>query len=162
MRHKRLKLSAIFLLGFGLTGLQAQENVNASGGNASGSGGSISYSVGQITYQTHSGANYSVSEGVQQPYEISVAIGINEVKEINLSVWVYPNPATSNVTLEIKDAGFSALSFQFYDLQGRLLKSEKITDKLTNIDMDYLVQSTYFVKILQGNNEVKTFTIIKK
>jgi len=48
MRHKRLKLSAVLLLGLGLTGLQAQESVNATGGNASGSGGSVSYSVGQV------------------------------------------------------------------------------------------------------------------
>ena len=45
MRHKRLKLSAVLLLGLGLTGLQAQTSVNATGGNASGSGGSASYSV---------------------------------------------------------------------------------------------------------------------
>ncbi len=50
MRHKRLKLSAIFLLGLGLTGLQAQEPIPATGGNASGS-----YSVGQVVYTTNTG-----------------------------------------------------------------------------------------------------------
>ena len=67
MRLKRLKICAVLLLGLGLTGLQAQESVNATGGDASGSGGSVSYSVGQITYQTHTGINGSVAEGVQQP-----------------------------------------------------------------------------------------------
>ena len=42
MRHKRLKLSAVLLLGLGLTGLQAQTSVNATGTNASGSGGTVS------------------------------------------------------------------------------------------------------------------------
>ncbi len=69
MRHKKLKLSAILLLGLGLTGLQAQTSVNATGGNASGSGGSASYSAGQVVYTTHTGANGSVAEGVQQPFE---------------------------------------------------------------------------------------------
>jgi len=41
------------LLGLGLTGLQARENIYTTGGNSSGSGGSVSYSVGQLTCQTH-------------------------------------------------------------------------------------------------------------
>jgi len=85
MKYKKLKLSAVLLLGLGLTGLQAQESVNATGGNASGSGGSASYSVGQVAYQTHTGTNGSVSEGVQQPFEISVVTAIEEAKGINLS-----------------------------------------------------------------------------
>lgn len=50
MRHKKLKLSAILLLGLGLTGLHAQESVNGSDGNASGIGGSASHSDGQVVY----------------------------------------------------------------------------------------------------------------
>lgn len=76
MRHKRLKLSAVLLLGLGLTGLQAQTSVNATDGDVSGSGGSVSYSVGQVVYTTHTGTSGSVAEGVQQPYEISVVTGL--------------------------------------------------------------------------------------
>lgn len=90
MRHKRLKISAVLLLGLGLTGLLAQEKIIATGGDASGSGGSVSYSVGQVTYQTHIGTNGSVSEGVQQPYEISIITGIDEAEGINLTVLAYP------------------------------------------------------------------------
>ena len=61
MQHKRLKLSVVFLLGLGLIGLQAQENVNATGGNASGSGGSASYSVGQVVYTSNTETDGSVT-----------------------------------------------------------------------------------------------------
>jgi putative copper export protein len=74
MRHKKVKLSAILLLGLGLTGLQAQENINTTGGDATGIEGSASYSIRQIVYQTHTGTNGSVSEGVQQAFEISKII----------------------------------------------------------------------------------------
>ncbi len=94
MRHKRLKLSAVLLLGLGLTGLQAQTSVNATGTNASGSGGTVSYSVGQVVYTTNTGASGSVAQGVQQPFEISIVTGIEEAKGINLSVSAYPNPTT--------------------------------------------------------------------
>lgn len=161
MRHKRLKLSAVLLLGLGLTGLQAQTSVNATDGDVSGSGGSVSYSVGQVVYTTHTGTNGSVAEGVQQPYEISVVTGLEEAKGINLSVSAYPNPTTDYLTLEVKDVELLNLHFQLYDMNGKLCQNEKITGNQTNIVMSNLVVATYFVKIIQGNKEIKTFKIIK-
>ncbi|HNY52249.1 MAG TPA: hypothetical protein PKJ27_02320, partial [Bacteroidales bacterium] len=103
MQHKRLKLSVVFLLGLGLIGLQAQENVNATGGNASGSGGSASYSVGQVVYTSNTETDGSVTQGVQQPYEIWVATAIEEAQAINLLVTAYPNPTTDYLTLRIDE-----------------------------------------------------------
>ena len=131
MQHKQLKLSALLLLVIGLTGLQAQEAIHATGGNASDSGGSVSYSVGQIMYQTHTGTSGSVAQGVQQPYEISIVTAIKEAIEINLEVSVYPNPTTNYLTLEVKNFELSTLNFQLYDMQGKLLQNEKITGNQT-------------------------------
>ena len=161
MRHKRLKLSALLFLGLGLTGLQAQESVNATGGDALGSGGSASYSVGQVVYTTNTGTNGSVAQGVQQAFEISVVTGLEEAKGINLSVSAYPNPTTDYLTLEVKDVELLNLHFQMYDMNGKLLQNEKITGNQTSIVMSNLVPATYFVKVIQGNKEFKTFKIIK-
>lgn len=103
MRYKKLKLSAVLLLGIGLSGLHAQNTISASGGNASGSGGSVSYSVGQIVYTTNTGTNGSAAQGVQQPYEISVVTANEEALDISLEMVVYPNPATDFVKLRIKN-----------------------------------------------------------
>jgi hypothetical protein len=167
MQHKRLKLSAILLLGIGLTGLQAQTSISATGGNASGSGGSVSHSLGQVAYQTHTGTNGSISEGVQQPYEIWVITGIEAAKNINLSVSVYPNPTADHLTLSIdKDIKtsheLSPMSYQLYDMNGKLLQHEKVTVNQTSIVMSNLVPATYFVKVIRGSKELKTFKVIKK
>ena len=161
MRHKRLKLSAVLLLGLGLTGLQAQTSVNATGTNASGSGGSVSYSVGQVVYTNNTGTNGSVAQGVQQAFEISVVTGLEQAKGINLSVSAYPNPTTDYLTLSIGEFDISNLSYQLYDMNGKLLQNEKITGNQTSIAMGNLVPANYFVKVIQGNKEVKTFKIIK-
>lgn len=161
MRYKRLKLSVLLLLGLGLTGLQAQTSVNATGSNASGGGGSVSYSVGQVVYTTDAGTNCSVTYGVQQAFEISVVTAIEEAKVINLSVSAYPNPTSDYLTLSISEFEISNLSYQLYDMNGKLLRSEKITGKQTSIAMGNLVPANYFVKVIQGNKEVKTFKIIK-
>ena len=149
------------MLGLGLTGLQAQESVNATGGNASGSGGSVSYSVGQVVYTTTTGTSGSVAQGVQQPYEISAVTAIEQAKGINLSVSAYPNPTTDCLTLEVKDFELSTLHFQLFNMNGKLLQNEKITGNQTSISMSNLVPANYLVKVIQGDKEVKTFKIIK-
>jgi hypothetical protein len=161
MKRKKVKL-CVCLLVFGLTGLQAQESVNATGGNASGSGGSASYSVGQVTYQTHSGANGSVAEGVQQPFEISVVTGLEEVDGINLELSAYPNPVNDNLTLEVVNFHLTSFTFQLFDMNGKLLQSEIIAGNQTSITMSNLAPATYFLKVTEGNKEVKTFKIVKR
>jgi hypothetical protein len=161
MRYIRLKLSVVLLLVLGLKGLQAQESVIATGGNGTGSSGSVSFTVGQIAYQTFSAISGSVNEGVQQPFEISVVSGIEEAIGINLSIRAYPNPSTDNLTLSIDEFDISGLSYQLYDMQGRLLQSGKIIGNRTSIIMNNLVPSTYFVKVLQNYKVVITHKVIK-
>ncbi|MFA5773006.1 MAG: T9SS type A sorting domain-containing protein [Thermoplasmata archaeon] len=161
MRHKKVKLCTVLLLGLGLTGLHAQEAIPATGGNASGSGGSVSYSVGQVVYTTNTGQTGSVAQGVQQPYEISIVNGITEAKGITLQCSAYPNPATNFVKLKIENFELLTLNFQLYDINGKLLKNKKIEGNETSIVMSNLVPATYFLKVIQSNKEVKTFKIIK-
>ena len=162
MRHKRLKLSAVLLLGLGLTGLQAQTSINATGGDASGSGGSASYSVGQLAYTTNTGTNGSVSEGVQQAFEISVVTGIEEAKDIFLNVSAYPNPTTDYLELKVENLQLSELSYKLYDISGKVYQNKEIGNSITKIEMQNLPQGIYFIKVIDTKNkEFKTFKIIK-
>jgi hypothetical protein len=165
MTHKKLKLSVVLLLCIVQTGLQAQTAVPASGYNASGSGGTVSYSVGQVVYSTTANANGSVAQGVQQPYEISVITGHEEAKGINLKISSYPNPTTDYLTLIVNvssSMNIQSLSYQLFDINGKLLETKKLEGNETSIVMSKLVPATYFLKVIQENKEVKTFKIIKK
>ncbi len=166
MKQKQLKIIALALLAFAFTGLQAQESINSSGGEATGSGGVVSYSVGQAFYNANAGADGSMYEGVQQPYEISVVTEIEGAKEIELSVSAYPNPTTDYLTLSVGKASTSlslqVMSYKLYDINGKLLQNKKLTGTDTQIDMSNYAPSSYFVKVVQENKEVKTFKIIKK
>ncbi len=166
LKVKSLGVAILLAFTFSLSTATAQESVNATGGDASGSGGSASWSVGQVAYQTHTGTSGSVAEGVQQPYEIFVVTGIEEAEGINLSISAYPNPATDYLELKVESEKLKDLSYQLYDMNGKLLQSEKITSNQTSIVMSNLVPATYFVKVVNTNHdlsqEVKTFKIIKK
>jgi len=160
MRQKKIKLSALLLL-IGLTGIQAQITIPASGGDASGNGGTVSYTLGQIVYTTNANSNGSVAQGVQQPYEISVVTGIEEAKDISLEIIIYPNPATDFIKLKIEDYDVENLRYQLYDINGSLIKDSKVEDQETNITMQNLLPSAYFLKVTENNRVVKTFKIIK-
>jgi hypothetical protein len=162
---KHIKLIGILLLCLRFTGLLAQEAVPASGGNAMGSGGSASYSIGQAVYTTNTGVNGSVAQGVQQPYEIFVVTGLEEVTGIKLSFSAYPNPTADILTLKVNSSAqlnFQSMSYQLYDLNSRLLENKKLTSNEASIDLKNLVPASYFLKVFDKNKEVETFKIIKK
>ena len=162
MKQKRLKLIIAFLFGIGMFVLQAQETVPVSGGNATGTGGTASYTVGQIVNITNTGTTGTSAQGVQQPYEISVVTGIDEALEIMLEMVVYPNPATDFLKLNLGDYDGENLRYQLYDINGSIILTDKIEVQETDISMQTLKPSTYFLKVIQGNKEIKTFKIIKK
>jgi hypothetical protein len=157
MKHKTTLMSVAFLL-LGLEGLQAQETVPATGGDATGAGGSSSYTVGQVVYTTNTGSNGSVAQGVQQPYEISVTTGVNETT-INLELSVYPNPTTDYLTLKAEKT--EGLSYQLYDLQGKVIASKTVNGTSTNISLEEQPTATYFLNVVNNNQIVKTFKVIK-
>jgi hypothetical protein len=158
MKQKRVKWS-ILLLGIGLTA-QAQQATTATGSDASGSGGTAAYSVGQIVYTTNTGITGSVAQGAQQAYEISIVLGI-EIHSINLEITAYPNPTTNYLTLNVGKAELSTLNFQLYDISGKIIESRKIISNSETIGTENLPSATYFLKVNNNNNEVKTFKIIK-
>lgn len=175
MRHKKQTLSAVFLLVVGLSGLKAQQTTTSSGGNASGKGGSAAYSIGQIVYTTNTASGGTVSQGVQQPYEISVVSGIEE-QGIDLSYTAYPNPTTANVVLKIDATSVEtrhALSLQYIvsDINGKQISQQPISGNQTIIPMEQLPAGTYFISIVQthgsasqtsSTTHLKTFKIIKQ
>lgn len=158
---KQLKLSITILLGFGLTGVQAQEAIPSSGSNASGNGGSASYSVGQVVYTTDTGTNGSLAKGVQQSYQVSVISGL-DAKGIDLELSAYPNPTTDLLTLKVEIYDSGNWSYLLYNMSGKLLESKNLTGNNTTITMSNLAPTTYFLKVTDNQKEVKTFKIIKQ
>jgi len=160
MRNKELKLITLISLIFLLPELTAQNCIAVSGGEASGSGGAVSYTIGQVFYSSNSGSSGTVTEGVQQPAEIFVITGITQT-DIKLKVSVFPNPAKLFVILKVDDEKVEKLRYQLYDIDGKLLITKNITENETSIDISMLKPSVYFLKVINGNREEKSFKIIK-
>ncbi len=153
-------IASITFLLIGIGGLHAQEIPTASGGEATGTGGTSSYTVGQVVYTTATGTNGSLAQGVQQPYEISTTVGINETT-IQLELSVYPNPTTNYLQLKVDSEKLENLNFQLIDLQGKVIENKKVTATTSTINLESLPKATYFLTVTDNNQLIKTFKIIK-
>jgi len=158
--NKKTLFTAL-LLGFGLAVANAQQSTNASGGKASGSGGTATYSVGQVVYTIATGSNGSLVQGVQQPFEISVVLGVEEAENVSLNLMAYPNPAKDRLTLKVGNHDGQNLSFLLFDLTGKLLHNAKVKSNETVINMQDYQSGIYFLKVFNTSKEIKTFKILK-
>lgn len=135
----------------------AQQGIVAGGS----SGGAISHSIGQVSYSYSGSASFSSQEGIQQPYEISEVVGVDDL--LGHEVSVYPNPTTQHLTISIDDLDRDLQwTATLIDIGGQELSSERIVTDNHQIIVEYLPAGTYFVKISLTNQNFKTFKIIKK
>lgn len=135
----------------------SQEILMPAGGTAAGSGGSVSFSVGQTFFHTWEQTGWIISEGVQQPHEILIPIGIEE-KEMTFKV--YPNPASTRIKV-INDHQYPGpLSWKLSDLAGNEKNQGKIIDDETIIRIDEYPSGTYILSIFQNDDPILHHKII--
>lgn len=140
--------------------IQGQNSINSSGTDLSGSGGKISFSVGQVCYNTTSGSSGAVTQGIQQPYVISVVTESKNMTDITCSV--FPNPVSTYLQIEISNCSSNNLNYILYDYAGNLLKFGKIENSIIRLEMDSYNISGFLLKINDNDNTIKAFKIIKK
>lgn len=142
-----------------LLGLRAQSNIVASGGDAFGPGGLIAYSYGQIDFTTKTEAAGVMTEGVQQPFEITITSATYE-NWIELNAAVFPNPTANFVELRIL-GDYQSLNYELIDIGGKVITKSNIKNDAEKIDMQMLPSGVYFLKVNNTNKMVKTFRLIK-
>ncbi|MDG1841901.1 MAG: T9SS type A sorting domain-containing protein [Crocinitomicaceae bacterium] len=155
---KLISSTLLFILFFS-NNLFGQQAIVPSGGDHSGSGGSISFSLGQSSYTTNNAASgESSAEGVQHAYEIYAYSTVNELNS-TININISPNPTSDILNLTIND--FESYSYSLYELNGKLLNSNKIINENTNLNLQNLARSTYILKVFKKNQFIKSFKIIK-
>ena len=162
MRYQKSRLFVFLLLAFTMAGLEAQHAFPVTGGEASGTGGTVSYTLGQVWYTTLNSDDVSITQGVQQPFEILEITGLPSSTGITLEVSLFPNPVGEFVNLKVDNQSLNGLTYQLYNMQGEILENRDITSNETLIPMSHLGAATYLIKITHYSDEMKTFKIIKK
>ncbi|MBU2020373.1 MAG: T9SS type A sorting domain-containing protein [Bacteroidetes bacterium] len=156
MNHKLRSISVLFCLFFGVSFAHSQQAVVASGGVASGSG-SVAYSIGQIANTSNTSAAGTVSEGVQQAYEIYTVGLVKSTMPVVLNI--FPNPTTHILHLAIDQP--ENISYTLMDLTGKSLIKNQVNSPITLINMEPFARSSYLLVVSKEDKTIQTFQIIK-
>ena len=142
----------------------AQSGLVTTGGDIQGLNGSVSYTVGQVAVQSIEASAASLTEGVQQPYEIQT-VGVDNYPVITLDAAVYPNPTADRLVLSVENFvetyGRTSLQAVLYNTNGQRVQTVGVTGAQTAIDMSVLAAGTYLLRVTAGQQTLKTFKVVK-
>lgn len=150
----------LFLIVVYSTGLLAQQVVATAGGTLSIASGSISYTIGEGVAQTLSKGDKILTQGFHQT--IVTVNEISELKDLEFSISVFPNPTSNVLTLKIDKEKLWGFQYLLFDMNGKLISQKYLESSETKIPVDQLMEGFYIIKIQDGTKELKTFKIIKQ
>lgn len=139
----------------------AQHNTTSSGGFVSNSSTSLSFSIGDSFSNYTNNENYSINSGVIQTFSISETLNNGNDISFNFNLKAYPNPTKNFLVLSISERIPEKTEWKLFDIKGRLLDNQFINQKVSEIPMQSLSEGTYILHVLENNNQIKTFKIIK-
>ena len=184
MRHKRftllnptksvqsnltgLKLSAVLLLGLGLTSLQAQTMYVKES-----SGTQTAYTLSNVRKMTFSGGNatvqktdnstgvYAMSDLRYLSFEDYTASIEEQIRVDNADFSVYPNPVNDVLNIDLTGVATGG-TISILTLEGKLLQEQK-TDgaNMATLNLSHLPQGIYLCHY-SNVAEIKTVKIIKQ
>jgi hypothetical protein len=104
------------------------------------------------------------ADGCNSPEEVQLAcevgIGESSVGSRQSAVKIYPNPSSTQITIETPETT-SKFLISIFNLNGEEVISHKITAHVTTIDISQLPQGLYFVK-LTSDDTVTALKIVKE
>ena len=156
---KTFKILTICLLFSTLLNAQQLEVVNSGGGYHENSEGSITFSIGEVIIETIAHGDLCFTQGFCQANVTVTAV--NEIPGLDYELIAYPNPTKNYVILKITREKLSDLKYYLFDMHGKLIKTEQVKATETTIPFNFLIPSTYYLKVIDGQIEVKTFKIVK-
>lgn len=79
-----------------------------------------------------------------------------------ISVDVYPNPVTQNITVAFSEYIDNPVQAQFFDMTGRCVHTETITGQKSHIDLSRLSPGMYFYQLTSGERIIARSKIVKE
>lgn len=107
-----------------------------------------------------SGASYAT--GMSSKFGVTSTLGIDEAAQSFNAIFVYPNPASSQLTISVPDAAGLPDSYVVYNSLGQELKTAKVlSESNLNLNISVFATGVYFIKISKDGQH-KTLRFVKK
>ena len=157
MKNNTIKILAIFISSFCFS----QQDVVGTGGDAKSLSGSFSYSVGQILVSqmgsdqnTWSSDVITLNHGVQQYFIPSCE------KNSTIKILASPNPSKGLVNINFENWDDVELSLSVYDVLGKLILSNRLNQKTTQLNLAGLSSGMYIISIQNICGGASSFKLI--
>jgi hypothetical protein len=173
MKQKKLKLSAIILLGLGLTNLQAQNTllVNEKSGTQTeislNSIKTLTFPSGNVAINKTDGntKTYSIAE-IENLSFFEVSTSVSEFDNVLKSnVFIYPNPVIDQLQICYELSENENTQIEIVDLQGKTLQKETANSKIGKnyaiISVAQLTKGLYICR-LQNGNKIENIKFLKQ
>jgi hypothetical protein len=77
-------------------------------------------------------------------------------------IQVFPNPTDGNLTIFIPELPEGSVVFQLFDVMGRSLLTQPLTDNSTTVNLSQLAQGMYYYHIMNNDIIIKSDKIVKR
>ena len=124
--------------------------------------------AGQHTFKWEYKKDAYMNEGQDKAWidliQFPITNGPTTIEDHDISdILVMPNPTTDVVRIYIDNTYLDAhAAYKIFDLSGRLLKQDHLTDNLQTIDLNSFSSGLYILKVSSNNQTLKTFKIVKQ
>lgn len=130
--------------------------VSSAGGYFTSASGSLSFTVAEMTMvQTFTTAGNILTQGFQQPEDMSVSI--QETPTVSGEIMIYPNPTSGNFTLSYVSNENSETTINLYNLVGQVVLSKTVSQvkglNTVNFDISSFSQGIYMLELTLPNTK---------
>lgn len=136
----------------------AQEVISTTGSSFENSTNQLSWTLGEPIIETFTAGQSILTQGFQQSKLTITAI--DQISENLCGLKVYPNPVSTEFTVEVSKAGKFRLSL--FDLNGKLLFQKEAEKSVYKVDMLNFIPGSYFLTVcFENDKHLQTFKVIK-
>jgi len=136
------------------------EVMSTFGGDAQTTAVQLTWTAGEPFYTTVASNETILTQGFNQTLVVIEVVTIApQFEEYQLAV--YPNPTPNILNISMKAGLKNALILQIFDLQGRLLHTQKAQQNMERVDFSKFTNGVYLLKISDNQQVIKTFKIQK-
>jgi hypothetical protein len=131
--------------------------IGSAGNTATSANAQLSWTIGEPIVNTEINTNNILTQGFNQSVLLITSID----EKPNTNITIQPNPTSDFATINIDESDLLNAQYFLFDINGKLILQNKITDKQTKLSFIELANATYFVEVSTNSQKSKTFKIIK-
>ena len=112
----------------------------------------LSWTFGEAVIETVSSGVQILTQGFQQaePEEI---VSVEEISLKELGIKIFPNPTSMEVIIKVTKLKELPLNLQLFDLNGKILRSRKVTNPVTTLNVNDYADGVYIIRFITLDNK---------